>query len=589
VLVTSADAQLKQTQKKNAELTARLEVRERINGALVTRLEQERRDLEQQLIQLAQQRKAYELEKAQLLAQVNQFCETNVLLKEELAWWKAQFFGRSSEKDTAAEVSPDQAMLFNEAEVLTAIAAAIDAEESTPVLIEAHERGGKPGKKAIPAEFPRILLEPLDVAEADKLCPHDGTALEVIGSEKSERYHFVPPRLEVLVQERLKRACPCCHQGVKIAPLPVHLLPKSMASPSLLAHITTAKFVDGVPLTRQSKQFERLGLSLNAATMGTWMNTIGAQRLPPMINLMHEALLAESLVHFDETSVQVLKSEKPVSSDHYMVVGCAGPPGRRIVLFNYEPNRNVETIKRLLTGPDGPYRGKLVVDGLGLYDHVADDPAFELILCGCLAHARRGFDKAAKISESPSAHSLARVAIRDHIGKVYGVEREIEKLREKRERAGKEWTLEDTHAIRQQKSVPLMAGFKRWLEDLAPGVAPKSALGKAIGYCINQWDKLVRFTDHADVPPDNNRVENAIRPFALGRRVWLFCDTQLGARASANLYSIVGTCRANGIEPHAYLTHLYTELPKATTVEHLEALLPWNVKPLLKRELLPQP
>ena len=113
----------------------------------------------------------------------------------------------------------------------------------------------------------------------------------------------MPPRLEVLVQERLKRACPCCHQGVKIAPLPVHLLPKSMASPSLLAHITTAKFVDGVPLTRQSKQFERLGLSLNAATMGTWMNTIGAQKLPPMINLMQEALLAESLVHFDETSV----------------------------------------------------------------------------------------------------------------------------------------------------------------------------------------------------------------------------------------------------------------------------------------------
>ncbi len=506
MLVPSADAKLQHSQQKNAELTARLEVRERINAALVTRLDQEKRELEQQLTQLAQQSKAYELEKAQLLAQVNQFCEANVLLKEELAWWKAQFFGRSSEKDTAAEASPDQGMLFNEAEVLTAIAAAMDAEESAPVLIEAHERGGKPGKKAIPAEFPRILLEPLDVAEADRICPHDGTALEIIGSEKSERYHFVPPRLEVLVQERLKRACPCCHQGVKIAPLPMHLLPKSMASPSLLAHITTAKFVDGVPLTRQSKQFDRLGLALKAGTMGTWVNTIGAEKLPPMINLMHEAALAEPLMHCDETSVQVLKSEKPVGSDHYMVVRAAGPPGKRIVLFNYEPNRNVDALKRLLTGPDGPYRGRLVVDGLGLYDHVADDPAFELILCGCLAHARRGFDKAAKISESPSSHSLARVAIRDHIGKVYGVEREIEKQRERRERAGQEWTLQDTLTIRQQKSAPIMAGFKRWLEDLAPGVAPKSALGKAIGYCINQWDKLVRFVDHADVPPDKAMI-----------------------------------------------------------------------------------
>jgi len=196
VLVTSADAQLKQVQKKNAELTARLEVRERINGALVTRLEQERRDLEQQLIQLAQQRKAYELEKAQLLAQVNQFCEANVLLKEELAWWKAQFFGRSSEKDTAADVSPDQAMLFNEAEVLTAIAAAIDAEESTPVLIEAHERGGKPGKKAIrlssPASCSSRWMLPKRTSSVLTMARRSSHRLGEI-----ERYHFVPPRLEV--------------------------------------------------------------------------------------------------------------------------------------------------------------------------------------------------------------------------------------------------------------------------------------------------------------------------------------------------------------------------------------------------------
>ena len=202
-----------------------------------------------------------------------------------------------------------------------------------------------------------------------------------------------------------------------------------------------------------------------------------------------------------------------------------------------------------------------------------------MILCGCLAHARRGFDRAAKVSESPSAHSLARVAIREYIGAVYGVEREIEKRREARERTGRTWSLEETRAIRQERSAPIMASFKSWLDELALGVPPKSALGKAIGYCINQWDKLVRFLDHPDVPPDNNRVENCIRPFALGRRVWLFCDTQLGAQASANLYSIVGSARANGIEPHAYLTHLYTQLPRASTVEHLEALLPWNFTP----------
>jgi transposase len=570
--VPSTDSQIKQTPLGNAELV----VRERVNAVLLRQLQGDNQALKEQLIALVRENEALEREKARLHADLERFCELNVLLKEELAWWKGQLFGRSSEREAASKVSPDQAMLFNEPEVLAAIAKAMELEESTPVLIEAHERHKKPGKKAIPAEFPRVP-QIIDIPEGEKTCAHDGTALEVIGAEKSERYDYVPPQLRVIVQERLKYACPCCHQGVKIAPLPPQLLPKSMASASLLAHITTTKFVDGVPLTRQCKQFDRLGLSIHAGTMGVWMNTIGAEKLPPLIALMHEALLAEPVVHCDETPVQVLKSEKPVASDHYMVVRAAGPPGRRIVLFNYEPNRNVEAIKRLLTGPEGPYRGRLVADGLNLYDCVAEDPHFAgLILCGCLAHARRGFDRAAKVSESPSAHSLARVAIRQYIGAVYGIEREIEKQQAARQRAGGLWSLEQTRAIRQEKSAPIMAAFKGWLDELAPGVAPKSALGKAIGYCINQWGKLARFLDHPDIPPDNNRVENAIRPFALGRRVWLFCDTQLGAQASANLYSIVGSCRANGIEPHAYLTFLYTELPKATTVEHLEALLPWN-------------
>ncbi|MGH8632665.1 MAG: IS66 family transposase, partial [Burkholderiales bacterium] len=505
----SAD-QPRKHEEKNAELTARLAVRERLHHAQLTQLARHRSQLEQQA-------EVLERENAQLKSQLSQYCETNLLLKEEIAWLKAQFYGRSSEKCAADEASPDQRMLFNEAEVLAAIAAA-DAEAAAPIRIEAHERRQQPGRKVIPAEFPRIPVVH-DIAECDKHCPHDGTALIVIGKETAERYDLVRPQLRVLVDERLKYACPCCHQGVKIAALPAQLLPKSMAAPSLLAAITTAKFADGLPLTRQSTQFARLGLNLGAGTMGGWMNTIGAEKVSPLINLMHEAALAEPLLHCDETSVQVLKSEKAPSADHYMIVRAAGPPGRRIVLFNYEPNRNVETIKRLLTGPEGSYRGKLVVDGLQLYDYVGE--ALGILLCGCLAHARRGFDAAAKITESPSGQSLARVAIKDYIGKVYAVEREINAQRERRERSGGEWSLEETRQVRQEKSAPIMAAFKGWLDELGPGVPPKSALGKAIGYCFNQWDKLNRFVEHPDVPPDNNRVENAIRPFALGRRSWL--------------------------------------------------------------------
>lgn len=325
--VLSTDSKNKNDEKV-AELAARLQVRERLHNAQLTQLSRQKSEAEQRA-------EALERENAQLKAQLSQSCETTVLLKEEIAWLKAQFFGRSSEKQSAAEVSPDQRMLFNEAEVLAAIAAA-DAAERAPMPIAAHERKKKSGSKVIPAQFPREIV-PHDLPESEKVCPHDGTRLERMGAERAERYHFEAPKLIVKVHERYKYSCPCCRQGVKIAPLTAHILPKSMAEPSLLAHITTAKFVDGLPLTRQSQQFARLGLDLGAGTMGTWVNTIGAERLPPLINLMHEAQLAEPYVHCDETTVQVLRSDKAPTSDHYMIVRAAGPPGRRIVIFTYAP------------------------------------------------------------------------------------------------------------------------------------------------------------------------------------------------------------------------------------------------------------
>jgi transposase len=577
--VVALETRLKQSEQKNAQLAAQLEVRERINAALVNQLEAGNRSLREQAERL--QRQLRELEEKN-----RQHVELTTLLKEELAWFKAQVYGRSSEK-SSKQVSCDQSMLFNEAEVLTAIANAIGNEADAVITIEEHERRKKPGRKAIPAEFPRIPVVH-DIPESQKICPHDGTALKVIGHESAERYDYIPPQLRVLVDQRLKYACPCCHQGVKIAPLPPRLLPKSMASPSLLAHITTAKFVDGLPLTRQSKQFERLGVNLGPGTMGLWVNTIGAEKLPPLIALLHEAALAEPVLHCDETTVQVLKSEKAPTSDHYMIVRAAGPPGRRIVLFDYAQTRNVETLKRVLTGPEGPYRGKLVCDGLELYDYVGEDAAFAgMTLFGCLTHCRRYYDKSAKVTESPSAQQLARVAIKDFLGKVFFAERQIQEQREARERSGGVWTLAETLKIRQERAAPVMTGFKAWVDELAPAVPPKSTLGKALGYTISQWDKLSRFLAHPDVPAHNNRVENDLRPFAVGRRAWLFMDTQHGAIASANIYSVVGTCRANGINPHAYLTYLYEQLPRATMLDELEALLPWNLKPLLKAASAP--
>jgi transposase len=523
-----------------------------------------------------------EEEKQALAAHNAQLVERNTLLQEEVQWLKSQLFGRSSEKSTA-DVSPDQRMLFNEAEVLAAIAAADEIAGTQSV--GAHERNAKPGRKAIPEKFPRKQVVH-DIPENEKVCPLDGTPLVRIGEEISEQYEYTPPTLIVLQHVRPKYASGCDHRGVKIAAVPLQLLPKSMASPSLLAHITTAKFDDGLPLTRQSKQFERLGLDIGAGTMGVWMNTIGGEKVVPIINLMSETMLEEPYIHLDETPVQVLKSTKAPSTEHYMWVRAAGPPGRRMILFDYVPNRNTEVLMALLTGPDGRYRGKIISDGLKIYDGLAE--AWQLQHFGCLSHCRRYWVAAEKVGQSPTGRTLARVVIRDFIGALYGVERHIKTLRERREQSGQTFGLDEVLQIRQEKGVPIAAAFKKWLDEVGPGVTPTSALGKAIAYSLSQWPKLVRYLDHPEIPPDNNRVENAIRPFAVGRAAWMFCDTQGGARASANLYSLVLSARANGIEPLEYLTHIYTQIPAATTVEQFEALLPWNVKESLKQSAVVQ-
>jgi transposase len=182
------------------------------------------------------------------------------------------------------------------------------------------------GGKVIPPHFPREEV-PHDLDEAEKFCPHDGTPLKPMGAETAERYHYKRLELRVKVHKRRKYSCPKCRQCVKIAPLAPHILPKSMAEPSLLAHITVSKFVDGLPFNRQSLQLARLGLDLGADTMATWINTIGVERLPPLIHLMHEAILVEPYLHFDDTIVQVLKCDKAPTTDHYMFVLAAGPPG----------------------------------------------------------------------------------------------------------------------------------------------------------------------------------------------------------------------------------------------------------------------
>jgi transposase len=487
---------------------------------------------------------------AAIVAQLAAREERISLLEEENRWLKNQLFGRSSEKQCAEDVAPDQARLFNEIEV----SAAATAQAQT-IRVPSHDRR-KRGRKKLAASLPRVEIMH-DIAESRKICPHDGTRLERIGEQICEQLEFIPAKVQVLRHIRPKYACPCCRRGVQIASLPVSIFPKSIATPSLLAQIATGKFVDGVPLYRQEPQFGRIGIALGRGTMAIWMIRLGGTFVVPLINLLNELLLAEPLIHCDETRLQVLKSDKAPTADHWMWVRCAGPPGRRIVLFDYDPSRGGAVPLRLLHG----FKGTLLTDGYSAYDSATE--LLGITHAGCMAHAHRYFDETCKVSADPT-HAKSALAF---IGRLSVIERAL-------------WdqptTADERLAVRQRQSAPIMAEFHAWLETLAPKVLPECRLGKAIQYALGQWRKLSVFLTNGEVPLTNNRCENAIRPFVLGRKGWLFSDTVKGAIASANLYSIVETAKANGIEPFAYLSRLFERLPHLKTVEDFEAMLPWN-------------
>jgi len=555
---------------KNTELAIRLKISEQQNRLL--------REENQRLKQIEQSLQ-------QIKGELEKTIERKVLLEEEVRWLKAQYYGRSTQITDAAEQNADQQMLFNEAEVLAAIEAADEAHRQRTTKIDAHERkrSADSGRKAIPEHFPRIEIEH-DLAPEQKMCmkcavPHPLTR---IGQEIRECYRFEPPKISVELHVRPTYVCEALHEAPITAPAPPVILPKSMASPSLLAHVIKSKFDLGLPIYRVSQDLSRYRMNLGPGTLGTWVNTVGGEKVVPLINLMGEELFGAVFMHIDETPLQILRSDKAVGSDHYIVVRAGGPPGRRIILYDYIASRTTAALKQLFVGPDGPYRGKFISDGLERYDDIATE--LKLLHCGCLQHCRTMFFKARKVSQLPSSRTLANAAMVDYIRPVYQLEERIKALREEYAARGEVLPLETVRALRQEKSKPILEKFKAWVDELLPGTPPNSALGKALGYTSRQWPKLVRHLDHPEMPIDNNYIERQIKSYATGRRAWLFAYDAAGAQASANLYSLVMTCRANEIEPYAYLNYLFEHLPAASTVEQVEALLPWNVKAVLDEQ-----
>jgi transposase len=477
-------------------------------------------------------------------------------LEEYVALAKRQKFAASSEK------SPDQQEMFNEAELMVVaeemLATGPKEDVENPADSPQNVPEKKPGRKPLPAHLPRVRIE-YDIPESEKHCPC-GCARTLIGEETSEQLDIIPAKIQVLVHVRPKYACKHCEEGVITAPLPPQPIPKSNASPGLLAHIAISKYQDALPLYRQEVMLNRSGVEIPRNTLANWMVRAG-DLLQPLLETMEQQLLTYPVMQCDETVVQILKEpDKPATRKSYMWVRVGGPPTQPVRLFHYAPSRSGSVVSDLLEH----YQGYLQTDDYAGYNAVAANKGVTQL--GCWAHARRKFIEAQKVIKGKTNRAGKADKAISLITKLYAIEKSLKQADEK-----------TRYHVRQQHAVPQLEKIRTWLDKTLHNTLPKGLLGKAVGYLDKNWQKLNVYTQDGRLNIDNNAAENAIRPFVIGRKNWLFSASVQGARASAGLYSLIESAKANQQEPSNYLRHVFAELPKATTSDQIEALLPWNV------------
>jgi len=470
----------------------------------------------------------------------------NQYLLEQFRLAQQKQFGKRS------EAHPGQGELFNEAEQL--LDEAVEVETNTVSKTKRH-----PKRQMLPKDLEREVRI-IDIADEEKSCDCCGHDLHKMGEKKSEQLEFIPAQVKVIETVRPQYSCRHCEKTatkvqIKIAPFPLSPIPKSIATPSLLSQIITSKYQYSLPLYRQETMFKQHGIELNRKTMSEWMMK-SSSLFKPIIEQLHQHLLKQPVVQADETTLKVIREDK---TKCYMWVYCSGTDSpndnaiKNIVLYDYQASRAGSCAVNYLRKFDG----YLQADGYAGYEQVDAE------LIGCMAHARRKYVEA-QTAEPKNKSGRANLAI-NKISKLYRIEKDIKDL-----------PANEKFNIRQKKSLPLLNDFKKWLDKTIQQVLPKSAIGKAVQYSLNQWEKLSGYIKSGDINIDNNRAERAIKPFVIGRKNWMFCNTASGANASAILYSLIETAKANGLTPFNYLMFLLEELPKQP--DDLDCLMPWNVE-----------
>lgn len=481
------------------------------------------------------------------------------VLEERLRLMQQRQFGSKSEKNLLQED-----WLADEAESLAdgepdSDDGEINPEDEQKATGEETTARKRKARKGFSADLPRVQRF-IKLSDEERQ-----GALETFFVKVKEELDIVPARVQVIeiMQEKAVFLDQDGERSLKAAERPRHPIGRSVASTNLLAWVVIAKYADALPLYRLEKILARYGGQITRTTLANWIIRLSVT-VRPLLCRLEAQLMKADYVQGDETRLQVLnEAGMAATGDKWIWLLRGGPPGKTVVSFNYDKSRAGAVIERLLEHFEGTY---FQSDGYSGYD--APCAAKNLTHLGCWDHARRKVAEAIKTQPKPikGKPSVAMVML-SHINALYRLEREWSDLDD--EERGKE---------RQKKAVPKLAKLKLWLEKKQPTVPKDTLTRKAINYTLNQWDHLVRYCEHGQLRISNVLAENAIRPFVVGRKNWLFSDSPEGAHASAAMFTLIETAKANDVEPYAYLQYVIERIAVADTDEAFDALMPWNMK-----------
>ena len=470
--------------------------------------------------------------------------ETMKAMQEELRLLKKHIFGASSEKLPREDVEGQMDLLFNEAE-LYADFSAPEVEEQ-PAAARTRKRRSGSVCDVIPENTPVEIVEHR-LSEDELYCPECGTTMVEIGKEIHRELKIIPARVIVREDHYYSYACAVCKDEAEktpilTAPRKPAVIPGSFASPEAIAHIMNQKYVMASPLSRQAKAFERDGIQLSKQTMSNWILRAEQDWLRPVYEHLHEELCKSSVLHADETTLQVLHEEgKTAQSKSYMwLYRTSGDSEFPIILYDYQPNRKGVNAENFLKG----FSGYLHTDGFAGYHKLRED----IRIVGCWAHARRKLDDAVKALPKGEQATAAALEGQRYCSKLFAIEGKLADV-----------TPEERYKQRLEQAKPVLDALLAWSHSVK--AAPKSALGRAIYYLHEQWPYLLRYLEDGRLELSNNRAEQGMKKFAIGRKNFLFANVPKGAQGSAVIYSIVETAIANNLDPYRYLVWIMQTAP----------------------------